>query len=112
MGDGWSSLRFKSSFVILAFSNRIFGRHSVLSSNGKYGAKWFRDDNFTFLIVFFEVKSKGLMVSWMVTQQAEALDKGNSRRPAAMVKSVCISRRRNECRTAGSSRAPLKVEQQ
>jgi hypothetical protein len=85
MGDGWSSLRFKSSFVILAFSNRIFGRHSVLSSNGKYGAKWFRDDNFTFLIVFFE-QIKGLMVSWMVTQQAEALDKGNSRRPAAMVK--------------------------
>jgi hypothetical protein len=52
---------------------------------------WFRDDNFTFLIVFFEVKSKGLMVSWMVTQQAEALDKGNSRRPAAMVKRLHLA---------------------
>jgi hypothetical protein len=68
---------------------------------------WFRDDNFTFLIVFSVNVCKGIMDGW---QKAEApLDKGNSRRPAAMVKQFASRGGRNsECRTAGSSRALLK----
>jgi hypothetical protein len=69
--DGVFVLQRKSSFILIVFQKGSLDdiRYSVLTAN--MARNWFRDNNFTVLIVFFEPKR--LMVSWMLAQRAEAL---------------------------------------
>jgi hypothetical protein len=103
--DGWSSLRFKSSFVI-PFSNRIFGRHSVPVLTANMARNWFRDDNFTFLIVFFGQTSVKVSADGKKPRPSRQRKQSPSCRHGEI--SLHLAEGEIECRTAGSSRAPLK----